>query len=146
MNDAASFPHRRVPARPYLLLMVALATTPACVDRSSPVEVSEVREAPHDGGRATVSAALIGIEDALARIIPALQDPLAAEPLRTTLLELRAVLAAGGGAAVQPREAAARRALATYSRTSDGEDAEIDAVRLAMDAAAGGYPSQGAAR
>ena len=138
MRDRATSPPRGAVRRMTLRLALLLVTTTACADRPSPVDVPPRRgEASADAGPVGATAALTSIDDALVRIVPALDEPRAAAPLRATLAELRTALAAGDGADVPSARAAAHRALEAYARATGRDEAELDAIRLALDAAAG---------
>ena len=125
-------------------LLALVIVTNACADATSPTEVSHVDE-PSQHATIDASAALSSIDDALSRIVSTLDDPATAAPLRAALLELRIPLAAGGAAPGNATEAAAR-AVDAYGRSTTGEDAELDAIRLALDVAVGSRGSDGPTR
>jgi hypothetical protein len=121
------------------LLPLVVVAANGCVDGSSPTDVTHVDE-PVQHTTIEGTAGLSSIDDALARIIPALDDPVAAAPLRAALLELRMLLAserAADGMATEGNatEATARLAVHAYGRSTTGEDADLDAIRLALDVA-----------
>jgi hypothetical protein len=135
MQDTVRYPSRDARRLIGRLLPVVIVAATACADTASPTDVSPVGE-PLQQAAIDATAALSSIDDALARIVPALNDRTNAAPLRAALLELRIVLAAGGGAGSTTTEAAAR-AVDAYRRNSIGEVADLDAIRLALDVAAG---------
>jgi hypothetical protein len=135
MRDRAISAPRDVALRMTLRLTLVLVTTTGCADRPSPVDVPPPPAAASpDAGPANATAALTCIDDALVRIIPALDEPRAVVPLRATLTELRTALAAGDGRRVSSARAAAQRALEGYARAAGRDGPELDAVRLALDA------------
>jgi len=56
------------------------------------------------------------------------------------------LLASDGAADGMATEATARRAVHAYGRSTTGQDAELDAIRLALDAAARSQRSDGPTR
>jgi len=84
----------------------------------------------------TGSDAQAAIEDALARNVPALEDPLAAAPLQAALAALHEHIEDGNYEAARGAVTAAHRGLAAYQRKvgSQGADAaDLDAVQLALE-------------
>lgn len=82
------------------------------------------------------SDAQAAIEDALARNIPALEDPLAAAPLQAALAALQEHIEDGNYEAARGAVTAAHRGLAAYQRKvgSQGADAaDLDAVQRALE-------------
>ena len=155
MNDPVLSPSRNAVRLVGRLLPLVMVAANGCVDGSSPTDVTHVDE-PVQHTTIHGTAALSSIDDALARLIPALDDAVAAAPLRAALLELRMLLASDGAAdgmatdgnvtEGNATEATARRAVHAYGRNTTGEDAELDAIRLALDAAARSHRSDGPTR
>ena len=139
MHDPVRYPSREATRLVGRLLPLVIVASTACADTASPTDESTADE-PSQYAATDVTAALGSIDDALARIIPALGDRANAARLRAALLELRIPLAAGGAAPENATDAAAR-AVDAYRRSTTGEAADLDAIRLALDAAAGGRRS-----
>ena len=150
MHDPGLSPTRAAVRLVGRLLPLVIVAANGCADASSPTDVTHVDE-PVQNTTIHGTAALSSIDDALARISPALNDPAAAAPLRAALLELRMLLASDGaadGMAADGKaaEATARHAVHAYGQNTTGEDAELDAIRLALDAAARNHRSDGPTR
>jgi hypothetical protein len=79
--------------------------------------------------------ALGGIDDVLDRIVPALTERAAAQPLEAALGGLREAHANADANGVPALIDAARGAVDRYAR-NDSDLADVDAIRLALDYAA----------
>lgn len=118
-----------------LAVVTAIAST-ACVDAAAPTD-SPLDAVSADPDAVHARAALIGIDDALLRILPLLDDAEATAPLRATLTDLSSVIATGERTERQSAAAAtALRALDAMTGYVGADEAELDAIRLAVDAAA----------
>jgi hypothetical protein len=116
--------------RQILRWIPAVAVLAACSDL--PTDVPATTRPVLDRSTAEVTVAA-GVDDALARLLPALRNQAAATSLQGALRELKTALANGGVEATRQATTAATRALETYANGSDPAEApDLDALRLAV--------------
>lgn len=102
------------------------------VDEPAPAEAAQQASVVATSTQVARADALGGIDDALDRIVPALTDASAAQPLAAALGGLRNALSRVDANGVPALIAAAGDAVERYART--GLDiADLDAIRLGLD-------------
>lgn len=126
------------------ILALAFALLAGCTDESPTasdrIGVSEQlrADALADG---STSAALAGLDDALERIVPAFQDTNARRTLEAALNRLRTALVNADTEALPGLIQAARSAVDRSVR-SEEDEADLAAIRLAVDHAADSVTSR----
>lgn len=111
------------------LLALALAL-PACSDSPDPL-APNVPEAPAPVPLPDADILASALEDAEQRLLP---DAPAAAPLRQSLVELRSQVLDPKPGRLDAALAAADDALASFAENAEAEAADVDAIRLALDA------------
>jgi hypothetical protein len=116
--------------------VLVLITSTACADPSRVIDVPATGDGGDPDADRHAAAALSSIDDVLFRILPALGEAAAVEPLRAQLTELSVLLAVGDWPIDATAVTAAQRALDDFADTAGADEAELDAMRLALQAAA----------
>ena len=135
-------PHPRSPApRPHAARAPALATLAlaaslgACAEPTGLRDSEEAPIALASSARVEAAAAhraMLALDDAAARVVPTLTDSPLRSQLAQALLDAGAALGHADGARATRELAAAQKLLGQYGA---GDGAELDAIRLALNAA-----------
>lgn len=111
----------------------------ACLDPMDPAS-PERDSAPAKGAAVQGATASLAVQDALTRLIPNLSHPALAAALAHPLREFAAALADSNDAVTAVALERARAAVDQYASSSAEDEADVDAIRLAIAAHAATNP------
>ena len=123
----------------YLSVLVGAALMAACQDQTmTGVERSAATAGPrYSIENSNADNARVAIDDVVGRIIPALSDAKSATGLVAAFQGLQQTVDAGNAADAPGLARAAQVEVDRYARSSSADQAELDAMRLALAAVIG---------
>ena len=124
--------------RASISIAISSAVLCACGSEPTAATVRANREPParvSAAKTATTPSPMIAIDDAVARVVPSL-DAATGSLVKGPLIAVAAALKAGDSAALRTAIVIARQALARPAAANDALAPDLDAIALALDAAA----------